>query len=131
LQDARALARVAAAEGVTVIAATPHVRADWPTRPERMERGVAALRADFEEQGIPVQVVHGGEVSLERLWELSDDDVVRFTYGQHGRSLLVETPYRGWSRLLESSVVQVGRRGITTLLAHPERNEEVPERPER
>jgi protein-tyrosine phosphatase len=131
LQDARALARFAAAEGVTAIAATPHVRDDWPTRPERMERGVAALRADFAEQGIPVAVVHGGELDLARLWTLDEDDVARFTYAQKGRCLLVEMPYRGWPQVLEPTVASLRGRGITPLLAHPERNDEVRRAPER
>ena len=44
LEDARELARRAAADGVTAVAATPHVRPDYPTRPEDMERGVLGLR---------------------------------------------------------------------------------------
>ena len=48
------------------IAATPHVRHDYPTTPDRMEaRQVAALRRDFSEQGIPVQILHGGELDLQ------------------------------------------------------------------
>ena len=45
VQDARALARRAAEDGVTAIAATPHVRSDYPTRPEEMERGVLQASA--------------------------------------------------------------------------------------
>jgi hypothetical protein len=75
LEEARALARAASVDGVTTSAATPHVRDDYPTSAVRMERGVAALRADFAEAGIGIEVVTGGEVAFERLWELGDDDV--------------------------------------------------------
>ena len=128
LEEARELARSA---GVTAIAATPHVRADYPTSAVRMERGVAALRADFAEQGIEVEVVRGGEVALERLWQLDDDEVRRFTYGGAGRYLLVEPPDRGWPPLLEQSVVALAAAGIRAVIAHPERNDAVQAEPAR
>ena len=67
LEEARELAREAQAEGVTAIAATPHVRDDYPTSPERMERGVEALRKTAEigaELGMPVALQnHSGLTS--------------------------------------------------------------------
>ena len=131
LAEARELARAAAAEGVTAIAATPHVRADYPTRPEQMEAGVAALRADFADQGIPVEVLHGGELDLELLAGLSDDDLRRFSLAQSGRYLLVESPYHGWPLALDETLFDLRVRGFTAVLAHPERNAEVQEQPER
>src|SRR5277367_6032368 len=85
IEEARELARAALAEGVTAIAATPHVREDYPTTPEQMEAGVAALRADFAEQGIALEVLHGGELDLEFLTTLPDEELRRFTIGQTGR----------------------------------------------
>jgi protein-tyrosine phosphatase len=125
IEEARALAAAAAREGVTAIAATPHVRDDYPTRAERMERAVAILNADFRSEGIDVEVVRGGEVALERLWQLDDDEIRRFTFGGHGRWILLEFPYGGWPPLLERTVETLRASGIETLLAHPERNAEV------
>ena len=130
LEEARALARTAAAEGVTAIAATPHVRDDYPTAPDAMERGVASLRADFAAEGIAVDVVCGGEVSIERLWELPAADVARFTYASGGRYLLVEFPHRGWPPLVRETLADLRAKGIRAVLAHPERNAEVQARPE-
>ena len=131
LAEARDLARSAAAEGVVAIAATPHVRADWPTSPERMEHGVAELRRDFAEAGIPVDVLHGGEIELGRLWELGEEALERFSLGQTGRYVLVEFPYRGWPLALEPAVSALASAGMAPLLAHPERNPEVQDRPAR
>ena len=125
LEEARGLAREAHAEGVTVIAATPHVRDDYPTSAERMERGVEILREDFATVGIGIEVVRGGEVALERLWELPVVEARRFTYGGAGRYLLVECPYHGWPVLLGPTLADLGARGIRALLAHPERNDAV------
>ncbi len=129
LEEARKLARSSAAEGVTAIAATPHVRADYPTTPERMLRGVERLRDDFATAGIPVDVLSGGEIDLARLWELDLDALRRFTLAASGRWLLVETPYRGWPPLLRRTLDMLRREGLALLLAHPERNGEVQANP--
>jgi protein-tyrosine phosphatase len=131
VEDARALARLAAAEGVTAIAATPHVRSDYPTRPEEMERGVLRLREDFLEQGIQVEVLHGGELDLATLATLDDDDLRRFSLARSSRYLLLEFPYSGWPAGLEETVYGLGLRGVLPVLAHPERNREVQSSPER
>ena len=131
LEEAREVALDAAAEGVTVLAATPHVRDDYPTTAEVMEEGVAELRADFTAQGIPVQVVPGAEVDIGILWALPPEELRRLTLAQTGRYLLLEMPYRGWPVALDTAVTRLVWLGITPLLAHPERNPEVQDRPER
>ena len=131
VEDARALARRAAEDGVTAIAATPHVRSDYPTRPEEMERGVSRLREDFLEQGIDVEVLPGGEIDLGMLASLDDDGLRRFTLAASGRYLLVEFPYTGWPAGLEETVYALGLRGLLAVLAHPERNREVQSNPGR
>jgi protein-tyrosine phosphatase len=125
IEEARDMARAAAAEGVTAIAATPHVRDDYPTTVERMLRGVALLREDFAREGIPIEVLTGGELDLDRMWELRPDELPQFTLAGTGRWLLVEMPHRGWPTLFERKLDALRRRGIDTLLAHPERNPEV------
>jgi protein-tyrosine phosphatase len=131
LDDSRDLGRRSAAEGIETIAATPHVRADYPTRPEQMERGVQALRDDFAVQGIHVGVLHGGEIDLELLPKLSGEDLRRFTIAQTGRYLLLEFPYVGWPLGLERAVFDLIAAGMRPILAHPERNRETQARPER
>src|SRR5438477_11556622 len=131
LAEARAMALDAAAQGVSVLAATPHVRDDYPTTPEAIEDAVAELRDDFAEQGIPVEVLHGAEVALDLLWMIPPEDLHRFTIAQNGRYLLLEVPYRGWPLAFESAVVRLLELGVTPLLAHPERNPEVQDRPDR
>ena len=131
LEEARELARAVLADGATAIAATPHVREDFPTSADRMEQGVAALRMDFAEQGIALEVLSGGEISLERLETLDREELRRFTLAGSMRYLLVEFPYTGWPLGLETAIHDLGAAGLTALLAHPERNRTVQEQPER
>lgn len=131
LAEARALALDAAAHGVSVLAATPHVRDDYPTTPDAMEDAVAEVRDDFAEHGVPVEVLHGAEIALDLLWAIPPEDLPRLTLAQTGRYLLLEVPYRGWPFALESAVTRLVELGVIPLLAHPERNPEVQDRPDR
>jgi protein-tyrosine phosphatase len=124
VDEARELARTAVAEGVTALAATPHVRDDYPTTVAQMEEGVATLVADFAREGIDLELLTGGEIGFDRLG-LADDDLRAFTLGRSGRYLLVECPYSGWPLALDQLFRSLRDRGFTPILAHPERNNAV------
>jgi protein-tyrosine phosphatase len=130
VQEARGMVRAAVVEGVTAIAATPHVRPDYPTTPEQMEAGVETLRTDLREQGITVDLLTGGEVELALLWELDRESLFRFSLGGSRRYLLVEVPYESWPRMLSASVPRLRGLGLTAVFAHPERNPHVQDQPE-
>ncbi len=125
------LARAAVADGVRAIAGTPHVRNDYPTLPEQMEQGVASMREAFHEASVPLELLPGGEIALDRLPELEDADLCRFGLGGNPRLLLLEFPYFGLPLGLPSIVSRLRASGFVPVLAHPERNVEVQERPDR
>lgn len=127
LADSLELLRAAREDGITRIAATPHVRADYPTRPEQMERLVDELNA----QGTGVEVLRGGELDLEPAQRLDDGTLRRFGLGGNPGLLLLEFPYSGWPLGLAELVFQLRVRGYSVVLAHPERNPEVQASPER
>ena len=126
-----AMARAAVADGIRLVAATPHVRDDWPTAPEEMERGVEELRGELAEAGVPLELRTGGEVALEQLAGRPVEELRRFGLGGNPDYLLVETPYSGWPPWLGDVVLRLCAAGVTPVLAHPERNREVQEQPER
>ncbi|HEY7692359.1 MAG TPA: CpsB/CapC family capsule biosynthesis tyrosine phosphatase [Gaiellaceae bacterium] len=130
LVDSLEIARAAAEDGITVIAGTPHVRDDWPTEAALMEDRVAELQAALDEAAIPLAVRRGGEIAIGWLDRLSADELRRFALGG-SRHLLVETPYHGWPHYLGDAVLALFDRGLTPVLAHPERNAEVQAHPER
>jgi protein-tyrosine phosphatase len=128
-REAVEIARQAVAEGVTAMAATPHVRSDYPNTWRQIEPALALLRSDLAVAGVALDVLAGAEVALDVLWELPGADLERLTLAQTGRYLLLEFPYRGFPVAIEAAVAELGRRGITVVLAHPERNPEVQDRP--
>lgn len=129
LEEALELLAAAAAEGVRAVAATPHVSADYPTTAARMEAGVAALRREVEGSGLELELVTGGELALQRLWQLDRDELRRFTYAGVGRWLLLELPDAGVPPLLAETAAALARDGIGVVVAHPERNAAVRDDP--
>jgi protein-tyrosine phosphatase len=119
------LAREAAAAGVTAIAATPHVREDYPTAPEEMEQAVAAVQAEVSRAGIQIRILRGGEVAAERLSQFESAEIARFGLGGNPGYLLVEMPDYGWPAGIERRILRLAEAGITPVLAHPERNPDV------
>lgn len=131
LEVSLGIARAAVEDGIAVVAATPHVRDDYPTDPGVMEYRVAELRHELEQAGIPLDVRPGGEIAVEWLGRLPLEELRRFGLGGNPRYLLVETPYYGWPLALGDRLFELRAAGITPVLAHPERNGEVQAQPER
>jgi protein-tyrosine phosphatase len=131
VEDSLGIARAAVAAGVTVLAATPHVRKDYPTTAEAMERALAATRTALAAEAIPLELLPGAEVDLDRLVMLEEAELRRLGLGGNPRLLLVEFPYVGWPPSLAATLEDLRRRGFTVVLAHPERNPEVQAAPAR
>jgi protein-tyrosine phosphatase len=125
LEQAVAICRAAAADGIEVLAATPHVRHDYPTSAEQMERSLAKLE---RAAGDLVRLLPGGELALEELGR-PVGELRRFGLGGNPGYLLVETPYIGWPLGISRQLVELHASGIVPVLAHPERNPEVQLRP--
>ncbi|HVS85025.1 MAG TPA: CpsB/CapC family capsule biosynthesis tyrosine phosphatase [Gaiellaceae bacterium] len=131
LEESLELLRDAAADGITHVAATPHVREDFPTDPAEMEARVAELNRAASDAGIPVTVLPGGELDPAHLLGLDDATLRRFGLGGNPDVLLVEFPYQGWPLHLAEIVFRLQTRGFTVVLAHPERNAVVQDDPSR
>jgi protein-tyrosine phosphatase len=128
LEESLEIAQAAVADGIEVLAATPHVRDDFPTSAEAVEGGVIELREAFADAGIPLELLPGAEVALDWIGRI---EPARFGLGGNPRYLLVEFPYYGWPLELTMQVSRLLASGVTPVLAHPERNTEVQASPTR
>jgi protein-tyrosine phosphatase len=131
LEESLQIARAAVVDGIDTIAATPHVRDDYPTSAAEMEERVAEVREACVAAGIPLDVRPGGELALDRLVRLSSDDLRRFGLGGNPRCVLLEFPYYGWPLDLGDRLFRLRTEGLSAVLAHPERNADVQADPER
>jgi protein-tyrosine phosphatase len=121
LADSVEMARVAEADGIRLVCATPHIHPDHEVSPHELEGRAHAVNEELERQGIDVRVIPAGEISEPMLDELSDDVLERVALG-NGRWLLVEPRPGPLSQHLEDAVLRLEERGFRSVIAHPERH---------
>jgi protein-tyrosine phosphatase len=121
VRDSAGLARQAAADGIEAICATPHIRHDHDVRIEEVESRVESLNRHLRGEGIPVEVLPGGEVAETAVEGLDEEELARVALGR-GRWILLEPAPGPLSDSLLRRVAQLAERGHRTLIAHPERH---------
>jgi protein-tyrosine phosphatase len=115
------MARIAEADGIDVIAATPHIRQDHDVRIRELAGRVAELNAALDDSGLFVEVVAGGEVAETALEGLDEEELRAVSLGGGGWILLEPQP----GPLGDSLVNMIGQlrgAGFRALIAHPERH---------
>jgi protein-tyrosine phosphatase len=125
LEDSLAIARAAVADGVRVLAATPHVRDDYPTSTRGMQRALAQVRSALQEADVDLGVLPGAEIAYGELMRLGRSELRAFALAGNPSYLLVETPYSIWPLGFADTVARLRDEGITPVVAHPERNKDV------
>ncbi len=126
------LAEAAVETGTTVMAATPHLRADHPrVRPEELPDRCRELAGRIAAQGVALEIVSGGELDLLWAHGATDEELRRVSYRQAGRDLLIETPYGRLPPRFEDLLLAVADRGFRLMLAHPERSPTFQHKPNR
>lgn len=124
------LARMAAADGTTLLVATPHVTWDLPNNDAaRIAAAVEALEAELERAGVEIALRTGGELAISRANELSDNELRGLRLGG-GDWLLAECPLSSVATGFDSALHTLAGRGHRILLAHPERSPVLQKDPE-
>lgn len=120
LEASVSMAHTAVAEGIDRIAATPHVSADYEYDLGSIPRLAHELSRELAEREIPLAIVPGAEVALERVGELSEDQLRGLCLGE-GPYLLVESPYASSAPFIDDAIFNLQVLGLRPVLAHPER----------
>jgi protein-tyrosine phosphatase len=115
-----ALARAAAAAGVSTLVATPHVSWRYRNDAQTIRGLVDELGERLTAEGVAIELRAGAEVAMTYLTELERAELTELRLGQ-GEWLLVEPPFAAVAPALGDIVREVQRRGHRVLLAHPER----------
>jgi protein-tyrosine phosphatase len=122
IDEAVEFARVAAADGVRTVVATPHCREGtfFNDRPGVLA-GVERLRAALRQAGVGIEILPGAEVHIcpDLVERVRDGRAT--TLADNGRTLLLELSMVQYPPDLEILVFQLKLAGIITLFAHPER----------
>ncbi len=131
LEGSLALAAAAEADGVSVLAATPHLRADFPRVSVRETAARCVLLNQHVRAQGDLQIVPAGEVDLLWAQSASPEELRLASYWQRGTDILLETPYGPLASNFEELIFRVTVQGFRVLLAHPERNPTFQGDPER
>jgi protein-tyrosine phosphatase len=124
LDDAVAMCRLAAAEGVAAMAATAHQNERWrDVTPEKIVTATEELRAALRQQDVPVVVYPTAEVMAEPDTATAWRQGRLQSVGGHGQYLLLEMPRGAFVDLLPI-VYGLREAGMRTILAHPEKEPE-------
>jgi protein-tyrosine phosphatase len=121
----------AANQGTTLMAATPHLRDDYPDIEVESLAGECARLNEQIPRGIDLEVVPAAEVDIFWAQRATDEQLHLASFEQRGTDLLIETPYGPVPHGFEDLLFHVAMRGYRILLAHPERNQTFHREPER
>ncbi|WP_017726169.1 tyrosine-protein phosphatase [Halalkalibacterium ligniniphilum] len=129
LEDAVVMAKQAQEQGIYAMIATPHYKnGHYENKKKEIKKAVEKFNHELRLQKLDVNIVPGQEVRLHR--HLLDDyrkgDILTLN---EGRYLLVECPSGRVPTYTNKILYELQVAGIIPVLAHPERNQEFIEHP--
>jgi protein-tyrosine phosphatase len=114
--------RAAADCGISTIAATPHLRPDFPgVDVHEIGDRCEAVRELAASEGVAIELVSGAEVSIAWAADASERELSLASFGQRGRDLLLETPTTRFVAI-ERFIARLQSAGYRVTLGHPERS---------
>lgn len=115
------MARQAAGRQIRVVAATPHfLGMEW----DQIKAETEKLRKLLADHQIDLMVTAGAELLIDpALIDLAKEEIP--TYNDAGRYCLIEFPMLELPPYAEQVFFSLQVKGITPIIAHPERNREV------
>ena len=119
-----AMVRMAAADGITGIVATPHLNEELYD-PVEISRRVSWLRHLLRKENIGVSIMHGADVSVL----FRPDQVEGFTLNGT-RYILLEFPHTHLPRNADEILFQFLVKDYKPIITHPERNPSISANPQ-
>jgi len=126
LNDSVKLAQLAVHSGITTVIATPHYQYGGIINDrEKVLNKVSHFQGLLDERGIPLEVLPGGEIMINSYHYdlLKKKDLP--TLNDSGKYILIELPMDLVPANLDEAIFNLRVRGLTPIIAHPERNREV------
>jgi len=117
-KEALEMCRQAVDDGISVMAATPHVSETFPNTEESIVSVSDELRRRLADAGIPLEIVVGGDYHIRP--DMASENVL--TLNRNGRYFLLEFPYEVVPPNADAFVeILVQKRGLVPVITHPER----------
>jgi protein-tyrosine phosphatase len=130
LEEALEMCRIAVADGIRTIVATPHMlngmfQVDRQAVLESVQEICRALR----QESIPLQVLPGADVHLDQSVPACLEQGELVTLADLGRHLLLELPQDTVPEGVGELLFQIQLKGVTPIITHPERNIAIQQNP--
>lgn len=132
LDEALEMARIAYADGIRHIVATPHFAKSYQTNRDDVTRGVKRLNKALKEAAISVEIHPGHEVRIESsqyFYDHAKNETFHYL-GSTGRYLLLEQKWSGYNNDSPEIVRWLLDRGVQPIIPHPERHTFFRQQPE-
>ncbi|MGQ9502984.1 MAG: tyrosine-protein phosphatase [Anaerolineae bacterium] len=121
LDESLAMARLAVADGIQQIVATPHQEGWNAMACQRVQATVQNLQRELTLNGIPLLISSGMELLMtHELLQTSGNERAHTLNGS--RYILLELPAFDYPLYTAEVIFSLQIRGLTPILAHPERN---------
>jgi len=131
LETSLEMCRIAAADGIRSIVATPHMlNGMYAVTAEQVLAGVRALNESLAAEGLSLRILPGADVHVDKNLPryLAEKQVL--TLADKGKHLMVELPQDVLPAEIGDLLFQLQLKGVTPIVSHPERNVEVQRNPE-
>lgn len=117
-----AMAKQAVEHQISVLAATPHFRrgVSWAVIKDQVEQ----LNLTLQQHNIDLKVIPGAELFVDPDLINCDKEAIP-TYNDNGRYCLLEFPMLEIPHYVEQVLFSLKVKGITPVIAHPERYKEI------
>ena len=117
--------------GYTHSFCTPHI---WPSLPgnsiELITQWTEQLQKELDRAGIPLKLLPGGEVGLRMDLDSTLPATHLATYGMRNKHVLIDLWADRLPEFFEPQVRKLQAKGLTVILAHPERMRAIQDEPE-
>ena len=122
MEQAVALARLAAADGTSTILSTPHLNAVHPTEAESIPGRTEEIGRRLKQDRVAVRVLGAAELGHEMVGRLSQRELECIAQGPPGRRwVLLEAALGGIDQRFSDAADELRERGFGIVMAHPER----------
>lgn len=132
LQMSLDLAKVAVDQGITTSLLTPHhMDGEYTNHKQDVIKKTNEFQNALNRANIPLRVFASQEVHLtgELMNAIAKDDVLFMD--EANRYILLEMPHDGIPEYTADMIFDLTTRGITPVIAHPERNQGIQENPDK
>lgn len=132
MDTALEMARIAVEDGITEMVATPHfIEGSMENSKEAILQSVREFQHALDGKAIGLKIVPGAEIYLSPETPERLDRGELMTVNSGSKYLLVELPMRSIPTFTDEILFKLKVRGVTPIIAHPERNLELAGKPER